>query len=692
MEFTMCPLALLAVLAIPFVAIAEECVNYDDYYPDSGPIIGHVGEVSNGSVVYSDGYAFVGSNSQVVVIDVSNPSDPGVVAQVSVGGSSRNIVLNGSILYVPCDYYGLDVIDVSDPLSPTVLSSTPTSGRPHDVTVQSGIAYVAIANAGVCVIDVTDPTTPVLLDEHDVPSEVFGIAVTGQYVFLAASGGGIYIVDAVDPNSLVDAGYLHAGDDIVLHGIRIIDNLAYVANYGYWPASDTGSLQIYSLEEPTNPALIGEVFTGGSAWSVSVNGRYAYVSDKYESLIVVDVSDPQAPEVLGWSDIGSTQYTYAFSEEHVYGCSGSGFYITPIQCDPGYIVDPYETGDFPTIQDAIDWVTVGSTVLLANGEYLGAGNRDLDLGGKWITIASQSGNPDSCIIDCQGTESEPHRGFLFHSGESFESVIEGITIMGSYTDEGGAIKCENGSSPTIRNCILRDNFATSGGAIYCENSSPVIENCTISFNESSIAGAAFLLYSNPTFENCILSHSIEGAAVFGYESNPLLTCTDVVWNEGGDWVGCIAEQQNQNGNFSNTPAFCNPESGDFRLQPGSPCLPEHNECGVIVGALGEGDCAPTGAEEVPVPDRVLLSAFPNPFNPHLTITLSLPVQAQGTLIVHDVSGRRVRLLKKDAFAHGIDEIVWNGKDDQGQDVASGVYFVQLVTDEYKESKKVVLLR
>lgn len=365
---------------------------------------------------------------------------------------------------------------------------------------------------------------------------------------------------------------------------------------------------------------------------------------------------------------------------------------TGVVIDGDLVLSPDGSGDVPNIQAALDSIAVGSTVFLLDGVYSGEGNRDLDFHGNAIGVVSLSGNPDSCIIDCQGTELEPHRGFIFRSSESSEAIIQGLSIINGYGEEGGAIKCENGSSPRVRNCILRDNYGTSGGAIYCDSSSPVFENCSISYNSSLIAGAAFLLYSDPTIENCILSHSIGGPAVFGYESNPFLSCTDVVWNEGGDWVGCIADQQNQNGNFSNTPAFCNPEDGDLRLQPGSPCLPEHNDCGVLVGALGEGACAPTGVDELPNDARVKLSAYPNPFNPHLTIRFSLPAQAEGRLVVHDVSGRKVCLLGKGMFAKGASEIVWNGQDDHGHDAASGVYFVCLLTDEYQESKKVVLLR
>jgi len=715
-------LACLAILVIPFVANAQDCVEYEDYYPDSGPIIGQLATQNKGSVAYSEGYAFVGNGGEVLVVDVSDPASPSIVSLVAVSGEARQIILENDILYVACDYSGLDIINVSNPLVPYIIHQEPTPGRPHDVALEDGVIFLAVAQAGVCTIDVADPSSPIYLDNLDLPGEEFGVAVRNSIAYLVSSGGGIYVVDASNPAELVSSEYIHAGDNILLHGIRIQGNYAYVANYGVYGSSTTGSLQIYNLQDPLSPELEGEVFTGGSAWAVSIQDRYAYVSDQQLGLFIVDTDDRESPTIIGWADVGASIYTCGFSEDYFYTNSGpsSGytFQVIPRQCGPVFSVMPDGSGYYVTIQAALDSVPNESEVLLGNGEFTGPGNTDLDFHGKSVFLASLSRSPDSCVIDCQGTESEHHRGFHFQSSESSDAVIEGITIQGGYTDEGGAIKCEGGSSPTIRNCILRDNYATSGGALSCSeasepyveftlmyfneattggaifamNSLPSFSNCTISYNTSPAAGGAFMLYSAPMFENCIFSHNLVGPAVSGYESSPMLTCTDVVWNEGGDWVGCIADQQNQNGNFSNTPAFCDPESGDFRLQPGSPCLPDHNSCEVLVGALGEGDCAPTGVEEVPIDAGVALSAYPNPFNPHLTITFSLPADAKGSVVVHDVSGRHVRVLKDGQFTQIENEISWNGENDHGRDVASGVYFVRLITEEYQESKKVVLLR
>ena len=105
-------------------------------------------------------------------------------------------------------------------------------------------------------------------------------------------------------------------------------------------------------------------------------------------------------------------------------------------CDPNpcvpqvYVVDPGGTGDFPTIQAAIKAAADGDIIELTDGIFTGEGNRDMDYLGKAITIRSQSGNPEVCVIDCEGTESDPQRGFHLHSGEQAGSVLEGITIRG----------------------------------------------------------------------------------------------------------------------------------------------------------------------------------------------------------------------------------------------------------------------
>lgn len=203
--------------------------------------------------------------------------------------------------------------------------------------------------------------------------------------------------------------------------------------------------------------------------------------------------------------------------------------------DPGpdnpAVSDPLEDGSlnhpFDAIQKAVNAAQNADTILLAEGTYTGPGNRDIDFLGKAITVQSENG-PETCIIDCQGTELNRRRGFIFQSGETLESILSDITIMNGYaptkliepqgievSQDGGGIYCVN-SSPVIRNCRFFNNRAAldyiqaglichsgTGGAIACEYSDVLLQNCIFENNYSSGGGAVSGFQSTIEITNCL---------------------------------------------------------------------------------------------------------------------------------------------------------------------------------------------
>jgi hypothetical protein len=108
---------------------------------------------------------------------------------------------------------------------------------------------------------------------------------------------------------------------------------------------------------------------------------------------------------------------------------------------------------------------------------------------------------------------------------------------------------------------------------------------------------------------------------------------------------------------------------------------------------------PVGDEAPSIPVAFELSQnYPNPFNPSTTIKFTLPSRQDGggelatTLKIYNVLGEVVKTLADEPMAPGTHHIIWDGKDDQGTQVASGIYFYRLRAGDFQDTKKMVLMK
>jgi hypothetical protein len=102
----------------------------------------------------------------------------------------------------------------------------------------------------------------------------------------------------------------------------------------------------------------------------------------------------------------------------------------------------------------------------------------------------------------------------------------------------------------------------------------------------------------------------------------------------------------------------------------------------------------TGVSSRPaVPREDYLSQnFPNPFNPSTTIAFGLSTGGHVSLRIYDVSGKLVRIVSEGQRPAGHYEVVWDGKDKNGEPVASGLYFSRLIATGFSQTRKMVLLK
>ncbi|MCF7911266.1 MAG: T9SS type A sorting domain-containing protein [Candidatus Cloacimonetes bacterium] len=103
------------------------------------------------------------------------------------------------------------------------------------------------------------------------------------------------------------------------------------------------------------------------------------------------------------------------------------------------------------------------------------------------------------------------------------------------------------------------------------------------------------------------------------------------------------------------------------------------------------DLDPEDNNELPLVTE-LSGNYPNPFNPETTIKMALNTDGQVRLDVYNIRGQKVRTLVNEFKDAGNYDIIWNGDDDRGQKVGSGVYFYNMKFGKYTSTKKMILMK
>ncbi|MCK9212426.1 MAG: T9SS type A sorting domain-containing protein, partial [Ignavibacteriaceae bacterium] len=98
-------------------------------------------------------------------------------------------------------------------------------------------------------------------------------------------------------------------------------------------------------------------------------------------------------------------------------------------------------------------------------------------------------------------------------------------------------------------------------------------------------------------------------------------------------------------------------------------------------------------DNAPVPvEYILQQNYPNPFNPSTTINYNLPTSGLVSLNVYDLLGREVASLVSTEQSAGQHSATWNGKNNSGNAVPSGVYLYSLSAGNYKSTMKMILMK
>jgi PKD repeat protein len=327
----------------------------------------------------------------------------------------------------------------------------------------------------------------------------------------------------------------------------------------------------------------------------------------------------------------------------------------------------------------------------------------IQINNSWIINNNCTSNQGTAFEIRNSGDVVIERNIIANNGNS--SLTGGISVLGS--------------NPLIRNNIIVNNGGSSalaGALSIKEGSYPMIYNNTIANNLSS-GCTIFMFNSQADIVNCIVSSESYIFTTVGNLPNVSYTC--------------ISGGYNGEGNINEDPLFVNASAGigpdftgydaEWYLSEGSPCIDAGNPeaayndvedpaspgnalypaMGTItndMGAFGGNGLFEYVDSEDNLVDIVTIStmkAYPNPFNPATNIALNLnstdsknPVD----LSIYNIRGQLVKTLIDNSIMNNTSSMLWDGTDNNGSPISTGIYFIRLETATNTVSTKVVLMK
>jgi hypothetical protein len=389
-------------------------------------------------------------------------------------------------------------------------------------------------------------------------------------------------------------------------------------------------------QDSLNVRRVGELTMGDLTFAVVVQGNYAYVAADAAGLSIVDISNPEAPVEVGvyhtpgWAFGVAVSGDFAYLADYIYGLRIVNVADPTAPVEVGFYYVPRRAASI-AISGNYAYLTCQDSGLLIVDVSNPATPTEVGhdtLGRGWGVAISRSLAYEMAgglrIVDVSNPAAPTETGFYETHGSHFGVAVSGDYAYMAEADSG--LRIVNVADPTV----------PLGVGVY----------------------------------QTLWAFDVAVSGIYAYvaDVNSGLRIVEV------------------------TNPAAPMEAGYYETMSGARGVAVSGNYAYVAetSAFGIYDCSAalgTSRSSILHPSSISLSSYPNPFNSSTTLRLDLPREIRGRLVVYDVLGKEVNVLKDGMIRSGSQEISFDA-----HDLASGIYFVRMESGQFNATQKVMLVR
>lgn len=286
-----------------------------------------------------NGYAYLASGSELLILDVRNPKSVQHMSRIKLTGRApSHVTVKNGYAYVVFTLGGLNIVDVKNPKKPVVMQVIQFESHTVGFHVEGQYAYIGRVASTTStsdgysqvsvfeVIDISKPGSAKVIGSVSIPTNIKELAIQGSYAYVLGSYP--YRVSVIDlavpakPALIPTKESIEGGAELL--DIVIDGTFAFIAD-------GIAGIRILDISNPVQPVFVKDVPLDGSASTVYRSGKKIYVVLEQKYFSLADVKNPKKPK-LTYTEPFSASYGYTsivLSNKNAY-FNGGGAHIYDI--------------------------------------------------------------------------------------------------------------------------------------------------------------------------------------------------------------------------------------------------------------------------------------------------------------------------------------------------------------------------